>query len=47
MVGGMEEELAWMEMNKEVEPDKKKELYLKTENLEEVKGVGPVGRVGI
>lgn len=35
-----------MELNKEVEPDKKFALCLKTENLEE-KGVGLVGRVVI
>lgn len=46
MVGGMEAELAWKELNKEVEPNKKFPLYLKAESLEE-KGVGPVGRLGI
>lgn len=41
MVGGMEEELE--QPSKEAEPEKKS----KSENLEEGKGVGPVGRVGI
>lgn len=39
MVGGMEEELAWMETSKEVEPDRKLALKSKSENLEEEKGV--------